>query len=144
MSDKIQSAGAARANVVHDNRRGGSAPPCDAHHHGDNDGDLHGADDGGDEDVVELLSAGNHVEDVELLGLVALKALVPGVTPAPRTPLAPEVSPSVSSASVSSPAGGGTVSDLALPVNTGASLAVGAGDGHAGVEAVTVVHADVI
>lgn len=55
--------------------------PGDAHHHGDDDGDLHGADDGGDEDVVELLSARDHVEDVEVLRLVALMAFVARVAP---------------------------------------------------------------
>lgn len=54
----------------------GSGSPCDAHHHGNDDGDLHGADDGGDEDVVELLSTGDHVEDVEVLRLVTLRAFV--------------------------------------------------------------------
>ena len=56
--------------------------PCDAHHHSDDDGDLHGADDGGDEDVVQLLSTGNHIEDVEVLRLVTLRTFVAGVTSA--------------------------------------------------------------
>lgn len=60
------------------------ASPCDAHHHGDNDGDLHGADDGGDEHVVQLLSTGNHVEDVEVLRLVALRTFVTCVTSGTR------------------------------------------------------------
>lgn len=52
------------------------ASPGDAHHHGDDDGDLHGSDDGGDEDVVQLLSTGDHVEDVEVLRLVTLRTFV--------------------------------------------------------------------
>lgn len=58
------------------------ALPCDAHHHGNNDGDLHGADDGGNKDVVKLLSTGNHVEDVEVLRLFTLRTFVAGVTSA--------------------------------------------------------------
>lgn len=61
--------------------------PGDAHHHGNDDGDLHGSDDGGDQDVVQLLSTGNHVQDVEVLRLVALRAFVPGVTPGPGNTL---------------------------------------------------------
>lgn len=55
--------------------------PHDAHHHGNDDGDLYGANDGGDEDVVELLAAGHHIQDVEVLGLLALCPLVARVTP---------------------------------------------------------------
>lgn len=54
--------------------------PCDAHHYGNNDGDLHGTDDGGDQDVVQLLSTGDHVEDVEVLRLVTLRTFVSCVT----------------------------------------------------------------
>lgn len=46
-------------------------PPRDAHHHGDDDGDLDGPDDGGDKDVVQLLATGDDVEDVKVVGLVA-------------------------------------------------------------------------
>ena len=59
----------------------GGNRPSDAHHHGNDYGDLHGPDDGGDEDVVQLLAAGDHIQDVEVLGLVALGALVTSVTP---------------------------------------------------------------
>lgn len=45
--------------------------PRDAHHHGDDDGDLDGADDGGNKDVVQLLATGDDVEDVKVVGLVA-------------------------------------------------------------------------
>lgn len=58
--------------------------PCDAHHHSDDDGNLHGADDGGDEDVVQLLSTGNHVEDVEVLRLVTLWTFVARITSGTR------------------------------------------------------------
>lgn len=60
------------------------APPGEAHDHGHDDGDLHGADDGGDEDVVQLLSTGDNVQDVEVQELVALRAAVGRITPAGR------------------------------------------------------------
>lgn len=88
--------------------------PHDAHHHGNDDGDLYGANDGGDEDVVELLAAGHHIQDVEVLGLLALCPLVARVTPA----------------------GGHVVLDLAFPVYTEASVALRTGDVHPGVEAI--------
>lgn len=55
--------------------------PGETHHHGNNDGDLHGSDDGGDEDVVKLLAAGNHVENIKVQQLVTLGAPVGGLTP---------------------------------------------------------------
>lgn len=55
--------------------------PCDAHHHGDNDGDLDGADDGSNKDVVQLLTTRDDVEDIKVVGLVAQGAFVAGVTP---------------------------------------------------------------
>lgn len=54
--------------------------PCDTHHHGNNDGDLHCTDDGSNEDVVQLLSTGHHIKDVEVLRLVTLIAFVARVT----------------------------------------------------------------
>lgn len=56
--------------------------PGEAHDHGGDDGDLHGADDGGDEDVVQLLATRDHVQDVEVQQLVALGAAVGRLTPA--------------------------------------------------------------
>lgn len=90
---------------------------------------------------MELLPAGDHVEAVELLRLVTPDAFVPGVTPAASVQ---EVRPSISNISISSgshtPAGGDAVPDLALAVKAGAGVAVGAGGGHAGVEAIALVH----
>lgn len=57
-------------------------PPCETHDNGDDDGDLYGSDDGRYENVVEFLSTGNHVQDVEVLDLVTLLASVARITPA--------------------------------------------------------------
>lgn len=70
--------------------------PCNAHHHGNDDSNLNRSDDGCDKNVVELLSAGDHVQDVEVLGLLALGTLVAGVTAA----------------------GGDVVFDLTFPMHT--------------------------
>lgn len=51
-------------------------PPCETHDNGDDDGDLYGSDDGRYENVVEFLSTGNHVQDVEVLDLLTLLASV--------------------------------------------------------------------
>lgn len=92
--------------------------PCDAHHYGNNDGDLHGTDDGGDQDVVQLLSTGDHVEDVEVLRLVTLRTFVSCVTSA----------------------GGHVVLvDLTFPVNAETGEAVGTRDGHSRVETFSVI-----
>lgn len=56
----------------------------EAHDHGDDDGDLHGADDGRDEDVVQLLTTGDDVEDVEIQQLITLWSTVRRLTPAGR------------------------------------------------------------
>lgn len=55
--------------------------PGEAHDHSGNDGDLHGADDGSDKDVVQLLATGDHVQDVEVQQLVTLGAAVGRVAP---------------------------------------------------------------
>lgn len=60
------------------------APPGETHDDGDNDGDLHGSDDGGDEYVVQLLTTGHHVQDVEIQQLVALRTAVRRLAPAGR------------------------------------------------------------
>lgn len=77
--------------------------PGDAQDHSSDDGDLHGSDDGGDQDVVQLLSTGDDVEHIEVLRLSALRAFVSGVTPA----------------------GGGVVLHLTGAVDTVASIATG-------------------
>lgn len=41
-------------------------PPGEAHDDGHDDGDLHGSDDGSDQDVMQLLTTGDHVQDVEV------------------------------------------------------------------------------
>lgn len=38
----------------------------EAHHHGDNDGDLDGTNDSRDQDVMQLLATRNDVEDVKV------------------------------------------------------------------------------
>lgn len=50
--------------------------PGDAEHHHADDDHLEGADDGGDQDVVQFPRAWNHVQDVVLLD-VTLGALEP-------------------------------------------------------------------
>ena len=103
---------------------------------------------------MELLSAGNHVEDVEVLRLLALSAFVAGITPDTHThththtgltPRLCRIAALLTSASLAAararhtPAGGHVVFDLTLPVNTEAGVAVGAGDRHPGVETAAVV-----
>lgn len=64
-------------------------PPCETHNNSDNDGDLYGSDDGCYENVVEFLSTGHHVQDVEVLDFITLLASVARVTPGETTkPLA--------------------------------------------------------
>lgn len=58
--------------------------PGEAHDHGGDDGDLHGTDDGGDEDIVQLLATGDHIEDVEVQQLVALGAAIGRLAPEGR------------------------------------------------------------
>lgn len=58
------------------------APPGEAHDNGYDDRYLDGSDDGGDEDVMQLLSTGDHVEDVEIGELVALGTSVTWITAA--------------------------------------------------------------
>lgn len=58
------------------------APPGEAHDDSYDDGDLNGSDDGGDEDVMQLLTTRHHVEDVEVQELIALRATVRRLTPA--------------------------------------------------------------
>lgn len=91
---------------------------------------------------MELLSAGDHVEDVELLRLVTLSALVASITPVSHTASAQDASRSASSISISAGrhalAGGDAVCDLTLPVKAGAGVAVGAGRGQP-VEAIAAV-----
>lgn len=86
------------------------ASPGEAHDDGDDDGDLHGPDDGGDEDVVQLLTAGHHVQDVEVQQLVALRTAVSRLTPA----------------------GGQVVSHLTMTVFTELGVVVRAGTGDVG------------
>lgn len=83
------------------------APPGEAHDHGDDDGDLNGSDDGGDEDVVQLLTAGHHVQDVKVQELIALRTAVRRLTPA----------------------GGQVVSHLTLAMFTELGVVFGAGGG---------------
>lgn len=59
--------------------------PGEAHHHGNDHSDLNSADDGSDEDVVHLLTAGHHIENVEVQQLVALGAAVRRITPDTNT-----------------------------------------------------------
>lgn len=74
---------------------------------------------------MQLLSAGDHVQDVELL--VTLSALVASIAPASHTASARQASLSASSASISAgrhtPAGGDAVSDLTLAVKAEAGVA---------------------
>lgn len=58
--------------------------PGEAHDNGGDDGDLHGTDDGGDEDIVQLLATGDHIEDVEVQQLVALGATIGRLAPGGR------------------------------------------------------------
>lgn len=58
------------------------APPGEAHDDSYDDGDLNGSDDGGDEDVMQLLTTRHHVEDVKVQELIALRATVRRLTPA--------------------------------------------------------------
>lgn len=59
--------------------------PGEAHDHGHDDGDLNGSDDGGDEDVVQLLTAGHHVQDVKVQELITLRTAVRCLTPDTHT-----------------------------------------------------------
>lgn len=54
--------------------------PGDAHDHSHDNGDLHGADDGRDKHVVQLLATGHNVQDVEVLE-VTLRTSVARFTP---------------------------------------------------------------
>lgn len=58
------------------------APPGEAHDHGHDDGDLNSSDDGSDEDIVQLLSAGHHVQDVKVQQLITLRPTIRCLTPA--------------------------------------------------------------
>lgn len=60
------------------------APPGEAHDHSYDDSDLNGSDDGGDEDVVQLLTAGHNVQDVEVQQLITLRTAIRRLTPAGR------------------------------------------------------------
>lgn len=133
--------------------------PCDAHHHSDNDGDLDGADDGGNKDVVQLLATRDDVEDVKVMGLVAQGAFVARITPDTcintqhihRTEIIQRLSPqkqnsiSVSVNCVSTalmahtPAGGRVVLDLTFPVDAAGGVAVSAGNGHPSIESISMV-----
>lgn len=55
--------------------------PGEAHDHGHDDSNLNSSDDGGDEDVVQLLPAGHHVQDVEVQQLLTLLPPVRILTP---------------------------------------------------------------
>ena len=104
---------------------------------------------------MKLLSAGNHVEDVEVLRLLTLSAFIAGITPDTHTHThththwfntpSLQVAALLTSASLAAarvrhtPAGGHVVFDLTLPVNTEAGVAVGAGDRHPRIETVAVV-----
>lgn len=55
--------------------------PCETHHHGNNDGYLHGSDDGSYEDIMELLATRNHVENIKVQQLITLRTPVGGLTP---------------------------------------------------------------
>lgn len=58
------------------------APPGEAHDHSYDDSDLNSSDDSGDEDVVQLLTAGHHVQDVEVQELITLRTPVSCLTSA--------------------------------------------------------------
>ncbi len=55
--------------------------PGEAHDHSYDDGDLNGSDDGGNEDIVQLLTARHHVQDVKVQELITLRTTVPCITP---------------------------------------------------------------
>ncbi len=59
--------------------------PGEAHDHSYDDGDLNSSDDGGDEDVVQLLTAGHHVEDVKVQELITLRTTVRCLAPETHT-----------------------------------------------------------
>lgn len=79
----------------------------EAHDDGDDDSDLHGADNGRDQDVVQLLATRDDVEYVEVQQLITLRPAVRSLTPAGRQ----------------------VVSHLALAVFTKLGVVLGAGGG---------------
>lgn len=58
--------------------------PCETHHHGNNDGNLYGSNDGSYEDIMKLLAARNDVQNIKIQQLITLRTPIRGLTPSTR------------------------------------------------------------
>lgn len=50
--------------------------PCEAHHHGNNDGNLYGSNDGCYEDIMKLLPTRNNVQNIKIQQLITLRTTI--------------------------------------------------------------------
>lgn len=58
------------------------APPGEAHDHSYDDSDLNSSNDSSNEDVVQLLTTGHHIQDVEVQKLITLRTTISCLTSA--------------------------------------------------------------